>query len=143
MCVALTEKQKLLCREYLIDQDGVQAGIRAGYAAKGLDKRIQKIMASHEVQSYMQELLGNTNGKKIADATEIMEYLSSVLRGRGGINDGESVGKAGAKAPDVKEKLRAAELLGKRYALFKEQVEATETGAVPVIIAEDLGKTDE
>ena len=44
------------------------------------------------------------------------------------------------KLPDEKERLKAAELLGKRYGIFKEQVNVS--GAVPVTIVDDMSDED-
>ena len=69
-----------------------------------------------------------------------MEYLTSVLRGESSsevvavefIGDGISHAKKIQKAPDEKERLKAAELLGRRYRMFTDKVDIE--GAVPVII---------
>ena len=44
------------------------------------------------------------------------------------------------KAPDEKEKLKAAELLGKRYGLFTDKVEVD--GVAKVVITDDIPKDD-
>ena len=67
----------------------------------------------------------------IADQDEVLKYLTSVLRGEStaqeivieGTGDGCSEAKTMEKAPSEKERLKAAELLGKRYALFTDKVE--------------------
>ena len=69
----------------------------------------------------------------MATATEVMEYLTSVMRGEStaevvvveGLGDGCSEARRFKKAPDEKERLRAAELLGKRFGLFKDKVEVS------------------
>ena len=69
----------------------------------------------------------------MATATEVMEYLTSVMRGDSsaeivvveGLGDGVSEARRFKKAPDEKERLRAAELLGKRFGLFKDKVEVS------------------
>ena len=86
------------------------------------------------------------SSKKTAEATEVIEYLTSVLRGQSeasvvvveGYGDGCSEAKIIKKPPDEKERLKAAELLGKRYGLFTDKVDVG--GAVPVVISggEDL-----
>ena len=60
-----------------------------------------------------------------------MEYLTAVLRGESrseeivveGLGDGLSKAKTMEKAPSEKDRLKAAELLGKRYSLFTDKVE--------------------
>ena len=61
----------------------------------------------------------------------MLKYLSAVLRGESraevvvveGVGEGCSEARTMQKAPDEKERLKAAELLGKRYALFTDKVE--------------------
>ena len=72
-----------------------------------------------------------------------MEYLTSVLRGESqseiviveGCGDGYSEAKRMDKSPDEKERLKAAELLGRRYGLFKADVNLE---VEPVVIVNDL-----
>ena len=69
-----------------------------------------------------------------------MEYLTAVLRGESsasvvvveGVGDGCSEAKIVQKPPDEKERLKAAELLGKRYGMFTDKVNVS--GNVPVVI---------
>lgn len=68
----------------------------------------------------------------IADQDEVLKYLTSVLRGESqseeivveGIGDGCSEARTMQKAPSEKDRLKAAELLGKRYGLYTDRVEA-------------------
>ena len=61
----------------------------------------------------------------------MLRYLTAVMRGEShaevvvveGVGEGCSEARTMQKAPDEKERLKAAELLGKRYALFTEKVE--------------------
>ena len=61
----------------------------------------------------------------------MLKYLTSVMRGESvsevvvveGEGDGVSSARRVDKAPDERERLRAAELLGKRYALFTDRQE--------------------
>ena len=53
--MALTEKQKRFCDEYLIDLNATQAAIRAGYSPKGMNKRVTRMMANEGIQSYIKE----------------------------------------------------------------------------------------
>ena len=72
-----------------------------------------------------------------------MEYLTSVLRGESeseivvieGTGAGCSDARRMNKAPDEKERLKAAELLGRRYGLFKADVNLE---VEPVVIVNDL-----
>ena len=72
--------------------------------------------------------------KLIAKQDEILKYLTSVLRGESeseivvveGTGDGWSEANILRKGPDERERLKAAELLGKRYGLYTESVVVAE-----------------
>ena len=93
------------------------------------------------VKTYIDEKLKELSDKKIADQHEVLAYLTSVLRGETqseivvveGQGEGVSRAKPIQKAPDEKERLKAAELLGKRMGLFKDKLDVTAN--VPVIIS--------
>jgi phage terminase small subunit len=84
----------------------------------------------------------------IADQDEVLKYLTSVLRGESSseivvvenIGDYMSEAKKVQKAPDEKERLKAAELLGKRYGLYADKLKVD--GAIPVVISGDDSLVD-
>jgi phage terminase small subunit len=135
--------------EYLVDTNATQAAIRAGYSEKTAYSQGQRLLKNVEVQNYIEEQLEKVHNKNIADASEVMMYLTSVLRGESmsevivieGIGDGCSTARRIMKAPDEKDKTKAAELLGKRYGLYKDNMNII--GAIPVVIHDDLDDEDE
>ena len=139
----MTETQKRFADEYLVDTNATQAAIRAGYSKKTAYSQGQRLLKNAEIKTYIDEQLEKMSSKKIADATEVMEYLTSVLRGESnaevvvveGCGDGYSEARTIDKAPDEKEKLKAAELLGKRYGIFTDK---TSVSVEPVVIVNDL-----
>lgn len=144
----LTDKQKKFCEEYLIDCNATQAAIRAGYSKKTAYSIGEQNLKKLEIKTYIDEMLENVKSNNIADATEVMEYLTSVVRGKSiseivvveGVGEGCSVARTMQKQPDEKERLKAAELLGKRYGLFTDKVEVD--GAAKVVIIDDIPKDD-
>jgi len=145
--MALNDKQKLFYKEYLVDSNATQAAIRAGYSKKTAYSQGQRLLKHVEGQKYMTELMEEKESKLIADQDEVLKYLTAVLRGetRSSVVVVESTGdfmseaREMQKAPDEKERLKAAELLGKRYSLFKENVKLDVT---PVVIGGDDGLED-
>lgn len=147
----MTEKQKRFCDEYLIDMNGTRA-YKTVYSNVKNDNVASscanKLLRNADIKNYIQEKLDEISSKKIADAKEVMEYLTSVIRGESrseivvveGVGDGCSSARHMTKLPDEKERLKAAELLGKRYGIFKEQMNVT--GAVPVTIVDDMSDED-
>lgn len=86
-------------------------------------------MKKHEIQAYLSEFRDKISSQKIADVTEVMEYLTAVMRGQSeseivvveGCGEGVSEARRVHKAPDEKERLRAAELIGKRHGMWSEK----------------------
>ena len=125
----LTEKQKRFCEEYLIDLNATRA-YKAVYknCKKDESARVNgsKLLTNTNIKAYIDEKLDEIHSKNTADAREVIEYLTSVMRGKSeaeivvveGTGDGYSKAVKVNKAPDEKEKLKAAELLGKRFGLF-------------------------
>jgi phage terminase small subunit len=142
----VTDKQKKFCDEYLIDCNATRA-YKAAYPNVKKDSSAAvcaaKLLRIAKVKEYIDEQLEKISSEKIADAKEVMEYLTSVLRGESiaeivvieGDGDGCSSARRMDKAPDEKERLKAAELLGKRYGLFKDNVNLE---VEPVVIVNDL-----
>lgn len=139
----MTKKQKRFCDEYLIDCNATQAAIRAGYSEKTAYSIGVENLKKPEIKSYIEQELERIRDNNIADAAEVMKYLTSVLRGESlaeivvveGDGDGCSSAKRINKAPDERERLKAAELLGKRYSLFKDNMTLE---IEPVMIVDDL-----
>lgn len=146
--MALTEKQKRFCDEYLIDLNATQAAIRAGYSPKGINKRVTRMMANDGFKNYIDKRMSEKEKKLIADQDEVLRYLTSVLRGEStseelvveGIGDGCSEARRIAKHPGEKEKLKAAELLGKRYGLYTDRIDVDMDTDIKITI--DYGEND-
>ena len=133
MAAKMTAKQMRFCDEYLIDLNATQAAIRAGYSEKNARNIASENMAKPNIRAYIDKRMAEKESALIADQDEVLRYLTSVLRGESqsevvvieNIGDFTSEARTMQKAPDEKERLRAAELLGKRYGLYKETVEQT------------------
>ena len=139
----MTDKQKRFCDEYLIDCNATQAAIRAGYSDKTAYAIGEQNLRKLELKNYIQKRMEEHASEKVATADEVIQYLTSVLRGSSegeeivveGIGDGCSEARTMKKAPSEKERLKAAELLGKRYGLFKENLDVH---AESVVIVDDI-----
>ena len=86
---------------------------------------------------------------RIAKAEEVLAFLSASLRGEV-LEEGISTKSDGAggiepiilkKQLSAKDRIKAAELLGKRYALFTEKVDLE--GNVGVTIIDDIGTLED
>ena len=136
----MTPKQKRFCDEYLIDCNATQAAIRAGYSEKTAKQIANELLTKPDLRTYIDERLTEMQSKAIADATEVMQYLTSVLRGESKSSVlslcGDGCQEVIEKNPDEKEKLKAAELLAKRYGLLTDKVDVF--GALPVVLKDDV-----
>lgn len=142
----MTEKQKRFCDEYLVDLNGTRA-YKAAYPSVKSDDvakaAASRLLANVNVRAYLDEQLEQLHNARTADVQEVMEYLTSVLRGESsasvivveGVGDGCSTAKVMSKPPDEKERLKAAELLGKRFGMFKETLNVD---IEPVVLVNDL-----
>lgn len=140
----MTAKQQRFCDEYLIDLNATQAAIRAGYSKKTANVIANENLTKPYIKEYIEKRMAEKEKSLIADQDEVLKYLTSVLRGETqsevvvveGQGDGYSEARRIEKAPDEKERLRAAELLGKRYGLYTEKVNVKEDAKV--VIVDDL-----
>ena len=129
--MALNHKQKQFYKEWLIDANATQAAIRAGYSKKTAYSQGQRLLKNVEGQKYLAELMAEKESELIASQDEVLKYLTSVMRGKSksteivveGIGDGCSKAMTVLKEPSEKERLKAAELLGRRYGLYTDKIE--------------------
>ena len=135
----MTPRQRKFCDEYLISGNATDAAIKAGDSPKTAKQTGSENLAKPDLRAYIDEQLAKIHSAKIADAEEVMKYLTSVMRGEHTEQVLKLVGEGVQTVTDIdvsaKERLKAAELIGKRYGLFTEKVGLE--GAVPVIITGD------
>lgn len=146
----LTEKQKLFCENYLMTMNAVDAYLAVYKNCKSRDnasKHASRLLALPHIREYVDECLEKAHSNKVADIQEVMEYLTSVMRGKTkaeevmvvGTGEGCSEPCKVLKAPSEKERLKAAELIGKRYALFTGS-DTKEDDSDSVVIVNDAPK---
>ena len=137
----LTAKQKRFADEYLIDLNATRA-YKAAYPRIKNDEVAKangsRLLTFANLKNYLETQLEKLNTAKIAQAAEVMEYLTAVMRGQSlekiivieGTGEGRSAAREIEKSPDEKSRIKAAELLGKRYQLFTDKINLD--GAVSV-----------
>lgn len=145
----LTEKQKIFCDEYIISLNATQAAIKAGYAEKTAYAIGAENLKKPKIQSYISERMEQKESSLIATQDEVLQYLTSVLRGESqttdtvlvGMGDGYQEVQEVKKKPSEKDRLKAAELLGKRYGLYTDKISADVDMSLDISI--DYGDGDE
>ena len=123
----LTAKQQRFCDEYLIDLNATQAAIRSGYSEKNARNIASENLAKPNIKEYIEKRMKEKEAELIADQDEVLKYLTAVLRGQSSSSvlarDMVGADQVIEKPPDEKERLKAAELLGKRYSLFTDKIQ--------------------
>lgn len=122
----MNAKQRKFCDEYLIDCNAKQAAIRAGYSEKTAYSIGQRLLKNVEVKAYLDEQLELLHNQKTADVQEVLEYLTAVMRGEHREQTLQLVGDGVQEITDIavgaRERLKAAELIGKRYGMFRDNL---------------------
>lgn len=136
----LTDKQKRFCEEYIIDCNATQAAIRAGYSEKTAYSQGQRLLKNVEINGYVEKLLEELKENSLASADEVLQYLTSVMRGEHKEQVlrwvGDGCQKIDLMNVSEKDRIRACELLGKRFGLFKDSVDVN--GVAQVVFVDDL-----
>lgn len=131
----MTEKQKIFVDEYLIDLNGTRA-YKVAYPNVKKDTsaaaRASKLLKQQDIQECVQKRLDELKDKRIAKVEDVMIYLSDVMRGNSESSVlsmcGDGCQEVIEKPPDEKERLKAAELLGRRYGIFTEKLDIKDEG---------------
>ena len=133
----LNPKQQAFADYYIELGNATQAAIEAGYSKKYANTNASKLLQNTTIDSYIDKRMKELQSKRIASQEEVLEVLTAVLRGekQGTALVGMGMGEQSVDQvdPTVTEKIRAAELLGKRYKLWTDKVETEVTGAVQFI----------
>ncbi|MHB9781475.1 terminase small subunit [Streptococcus sp. 10F2] len=133
----MTLKQKRFADEYIISGNATEAAIKAGYSRKYANTNASKLLQNTTIKSYIDEHLAELESKTIATQEEVLSYLTSVMRGeqREQTLRGEGEGYQSIIDIDVgaKDRIKAAELLGKRHRLWTDKVETEHKGEVAFV----------
>ena len=124
----LTAKQQAFVREYLVDNNGTQAAIRAGYSPNGADVAAVRLLAHARVAAELRR-----GQEKLAERTELnAEWVLRQLRSE--VEQGE--------IPSAR--IKATELIGKHIGMFVERQETGGPGEFANLTEEELeGRVEE
>ena len=142
----LTAKQKKFCEEYLISGNATDAAIKAGYSKKTAFTIGCENLKKPYIKNYIDEKLKEIESRKIADAAEVMRYLTSVMRNETKeevpmiVNNGDwSEVQMVKKDTSIKDRNKAAEMLAKRFGILTDKVSLE---IAPVVIKDDVSDDD-
>lgn len=127
----LTAKQRLFADEYIKSGNATQSYIKAGYSVtsdKVASSNAQNLLGNQRVKSYIDAKMAEIESHKIADAKEVLEFYTRVLR-KEETEPEKLMNEDGSESfcnrePSLKDRLVAAKELMKRYPLSDPMVQA-------------------
>lgn len=141
----LTEKQKRFADYYIELGNATEAARKAGYSSKTAKSIGQENLTKPDIKTYIKERLNEKDAERIASQDEILEFLTAVMRGEKTeqipVGIGEGAQELEDKDPYLKDRVKAAELLGKRHSMWTDKVDMV--GNVGVRIVDDIGDGDD
>ncbi len=128
--MALNERQKAFADYYIQTGNATEAAIKAGYSEKTAYSIGNENLKKPEISAYIGERMAEQGEKRVADANEVIEFYTAVMRG-------EVKDQFGLDA-SLSDRLKAGDALMKRYAV-------TDNGSKGIIEKLDkvLGDIDE
>jgi len=137
----LTIKQKKFADEYIISGNATQAAIKAGYSKKTARFTGAENLTKPNIKFYIDERMKKLEEEAIADQTEVLKYLTRVLRDEEKeevlVNVGNFEQEIQSMKVSTKDKIKAAELLGKRYGSWTDKVDLSSD--LTLIFEDDYG----
>lgn len=135
----LTERQKRFADYYIETGNAAEAARQAGY--KQPQVQGSENLVKPNVKVYIQQRLQALEDKRIASAAEVLKYLTAILRGDEteevvvveGCGDGRSEASKIDKNISAKDRIKAAELLGKRYGIWVDRQQVEGSAAVQIV----------
>lgn len=137
----LTVKQRKFADYYIECGNATEAALKAGYSKNSARFIAAENLAKPLIKEYIAQVMAIKDAEQIATQDEILAFLTSVMRGE--VKDqvpllnGDGYQKlVELDATQVKDRTKAAELLGKRHAMWTEK--QLLDGAVQVMIVDDI-----
>lgn len=134
----LTIKQKKFADEYIKTGNAYQSAINVGYSENYAKNATKFLLENNgQISSYIEERMKELESETIADQTEILQFLTRIVRDEERedvlVNVGNFEQKIQSMKISAKDRIKAAELLGKRYGSWTDKVDMTLD--VPTIIS--------
>ena len=163
----LNEKQKIFCREYLVDNNATQAYIRAGYSEGGATQNSYRLMCDERVQAFITQARKEREERTEIKGDDLLQFWHDLTytpldemfdqgpdgtlipkafdemseRGKRCIGElksqFDSDGKGWQTIKRV-DQLKASEMLGKSLGIFKDKLELS-GGKEPIKVLNIIG----
>lgn len=124
----LTPKQKAFADYYIECGNAAEAARRAGYSERYAGQNADKLLKNTNISAYIAERMGTQDKKRVADADEVMEFYTAVMRGE--VKDQFGLDTA------LSDRLKAGAEIMKRYSA------AGMVAVLPVTIIDNIPEDD-
>ena len=127
----LTARQIKFCLEYANSGNAKQSAIRAGYSERTAKNQGARLLNQENIQNYLKELSDGFVSGKIADAKEMQERLTAIIRGETleevivvvGVGDGVTKAITKTKKPSLKDIINAIDRLARMQGAYDNSVD--------------------
>lgn len=143
--MGMTERQKIFADNYIISLNATESYKKAYPKIKNIktaEVNGSKLLRNTKVKAYIDEQLEKLKSERVADQQEVLEFLTSVMRGEVTepllVLDGEGYQRVIEAKPSVATRRASAVDLGKRYGLFVDRQEITQR-----VVEIELGNWDD
>ena len=119
----LTLKQKRFVDEYIISGNATQAAIKAGYSKKTANRIATENLSKPVIKTAIDKRNAEIQSEKTMDMQEVMELLASIARGETTEETVTNKGDVIETATRNSDKLKALELIGKRFGAWTDKKE--------------------
>lgn len=149
--MTLNKKQELFAREYLIDMNGTQAAIRAGYSEKTAYSIASNLLKKVEVQSLIEELREERAKRLNLDAYWVLKRLKEISDKSMQAEpvyqwdyEAQSMVPTGEFKFDSAGANKSTELIGKHLGMFSDKLRLEHSGEITnVHVVVDYGDEEE
>ncbi|WP_040551443.1 terminase small subunit [Peptoniphilus duerdenii] len=138
--MALTIKQKQVADDYIITGNKTESYLKFYKNVKNRETARAnscRLFATQDMKDYIEERMKELDEELIADQREVLRYLTSVVRGQETQQTLIGVGKCAQKITNIElnasDKIKAAELIGKRFGMWTDKVELESNDKVVII----------
>lgn len=138
--MALTIKQKQVADDYIITGNKTQSYLKFYKKIKNRETAAaaaSRLFNTQEMKDYIEERMKALDEELIADQREVLRYLTSVVRGQETQQTLIGVGKGAQKITNIEltasDKIKAAELIGKRFGMWTDKVELESNDKVVIV----------
>lgn len=138
----LTIKQKKFADEYIKTGNAYKSAINAGYSENYAKNATKFLLENNgQISAYIDERMKKLEEEAIADQTEVLKFLTRIMRDEEKEEVLVNIGNFEQEVQEVKvsakDRIKAAELLGKRYGSWTDKVDLSSD--LTLVFEDDYG----